>query len=118
MNTNHLPVWTVIEKDGAQGVIMEVHNADDPHERTWYSVAVLVRGRILGRCWYADDVAEMREAMRRRQDRGRAQRLPVLTVTEGDANNPIVLTGDRANQCRAAELMHQDVRLVPLKGGS
>ena len=87
---------------------MEVHNAADPDERTWYSVAVLARGRILGRCWYADEVAAVEPS-------GRA-RLPVLTVSEGDANGPIVLTGDRANQGRAADLLHQDVRLVPVGG--
>lgn len=48
-------------------------------------------------------------------DRARLARCPVLTVTEATTADGATLTGDRDAQRRAADLLHQDVRLVPVR---
>lgn len=48
-------------------------------------------------------------------DRRALARCPVLTVSEATTSDGAHLTGDRDAQRRAADMLHQDVRLVPVR---
>lgn len=61
----------------------------------------------------ADAVGALRNALE--ADRARLARCPVLTVSEATTADGATLTGDRDAQRRAADMLHQDVRLVPVR---
>lgn len=83
--------------------IVVVDEQDRPH---WLSISEL--NKILEPHGLSVDAVAM-------GDRLDMAHCPVLTVTAATTNDGATLNGDRDAQRRAAELLHQDVRLVPVR---